>query len=785
MANSVTLTITSDKTAGDLSDVFVSTNNRLAVQRMQDYLSGVVGGAYSATIAVDVNTGDATTASGQVVVSGPIAGDSLLINGVALVAGSDFAIGGSDTITATNLAAAINASSDPLIDGLVTASSSSSTVTISAASVGTSGNLITLEGRGTHSLDPNGSGTAASGTLTCASVAAADTAVINGVTLTAVDKREKTQVTAVADTGAVEITDITAVADASAYEVSDVTTVADTGAFETVTVVVPATAAATQADYIVLTGTTGTKTALWLDIDAAGTPPTGAAYLAADNQIMVSIVTGNTAVQNAAALQAAAASTVGYTAVDNLDGTVTYTQTLMGNATNAARHDAGDVGNGSFSFTGEVNGAASNLNSKYFTFTLKKNATNYYAWYNVNSEGVDPAPGGTGIAIALSAGATANTVASSSRSAITTAAGVNATISGATDHIIITNTKHGTVTDTADGAAATGFTFLTTTQGVNSNLNSSYFTYQTRNSGGASTNDRYVWYSVDGDGVDPAPGGTGIQVSLSPADSANTVASLTRTALAADTKVAITGATDHIIITNAFMGTATDTADGGAATGFTFTKTADGAASNLNSKYFTFKSAADATSYYMWYNVNGEGTDPAPGGTGVSVAIAAGDVANTVASASRAKFALSPLNADFTESGATDKILFQCVSTGATTDSADGAAATGFAFSTTIQGGSVGATEFQIGSNSVTATNLKTAINAQASLTPIVIATVSSNVVTVKAIKEGIEGNDITIAGTGNVSASGARLSGGADSGLVRLSGGANSTSATTYSFGR
>jgi hypothetical protein len=786
MSNSATLTVTVDRTSGDLNDIFVNSNPLLAMSNMSNFITGVAGGAQAASITVVINDGNAANASADVTVSSPIAGDKLLINGVSFIAGSTFAIGGSDSATATNLANAINASANALIDGIVTASASNSTVTITAVSPGVVGNMITLEGQGTGGIDPDNSGAHASATLTCSGVAAADTAVVNGVTVTAVDKREKTQVTCIADTGAFEQTTITTVADTGVKERTTVTTVADAGAFEQVIVTVPATASAAQGDYFVLTNTAGATAALWLDIDAAGTVPTGAAYVAANSKVPVPILTGNTAAQNAAALVLAAASILNWTAVDNLNGTVTYTQTKVGNCTNAAKHNENDSGDGSFTFSGEVNGVASNLNSKYFTFSSANDDTNYYIWYNVNSEGVDPAPGGTGVEVAVAAGATDSTVASATRAKFALAPlSADFTESGATNQIIFTNDTIGATTNTADGGAATGFTIATTTAGVDSNLNSSYFTFSSAND----ATDYYIWYNVDSLGVDPAPGGTGVEVVLTSSATDSAVASATRAKfllapLSAD--FTESGATNQIIFVNKLVGVTTDTADGGAATGFTIVKDDDGAASNLNSKYFTFKSAANATSYYMWYNVNDEGVDPAPGGTGVEVAIAASASANDVASASRAEFLAAPLSADFIESGATDKILFQNKLVGATDNAADGGAATGFAFSTTIAGGSVGATEFQIdASNTTVATNLKTALNAQAGLSPIIVATSSNAIVTVTALEEGIEGNNITLAGTGGVTASGTRLSGGTDSGLVRLSGGVDNTSSTTYNIGR
>lgn len=60
------------------------------------------------------------------------------------------------------------------------------------------------------------------------------------------------------------------------------------------------------------------------------------------------------------------------------------------------------------------------------------------------------------------------------------------------------------------------------------------------------------------------------------------------------------------------------------------------AASTFNSSgaghYFTLETSAPA-SYYVWFNVDSGNTDPAPGGTGITVAVSAGDSASTLASA--------------------------------------------------------------------------------------------------------------------------------------------------------
>jgi hypothetical protein len=67
------------------------------------------------------------------------------------------------------------------------------------------------------------------------------------------------------------------------------------------------------------------------------------------------------------------------------------------------------------------------------------------------------------------------------------------------------------------------------------------------------------------------------------------------------------------------------------------------------SSYFTLNAALDTTSYYVWYNVDAGGVDPAPGGTGIQVAISSGDDFLTVTAATLAAVA-GPLAGDMTVS---------------------------------------------------------------------------------------------------------------------------------------
>lgn len=338
---------------------------------------------------------------------------------------------------------------------------------------------------------------------------------------------------------------------------------------------------------------------------------------------------------------------------------------------------------------------AGSLNSTYFLFSAMNTGgatqTNYYVWYNVNSAGVDPAvPGKTGIMVALATGAIDTTVATATRSAITAASTGRVTITGATVAVIITGNFMGNATNAADGTAATNFVFVNTTTGVASNLLSKYFNYETKNLGGGSVNLRYVWYNVNGEGVDPAPASrTGIVVPIVLSAVADTdVAAATKTALAADTKVTISGSTSHCIITNVNMGNVTNAANGTASPGFSYSITA-GVASNLNNSYMTFSETANAVNYYAWFNINSEGTDPALAGkTAIAVTGAASITANDLATAARAAIDLA-IGATIVISGATNHIILTNSTRGTCTATANGAVSPGFTISNSPAGTAV------------------------------------------------------------------------------------------------
>lgn len=135
------------------------------------------------------------------------------------------------------------------------------------------------------------------------------------------------------------------------------------------TITIPATAATAQGDYVVIKNALSQKTAaVWLDINANGTAPTGVKYTGADYKIKVSIVTGGTAAQNGTLFKNALAAVTAFagelTLVDNLDGTISLTQKYTGAVTASDPENTGSTGAGSIGVaqvTAGTNGTAYEL----------------------------------------------------------------------------------------------------------------------------------------------------------------------------------------------------------------------------------------------------------------------------------------------------------------------------------------------------------------------------------------------------------------------------------------
>lgn len=164
-----------------------------------------------------------------------------------------------------------------------------------------------------------------------------------------------------------------------------------TGAADVSVITVPSTAGAAQGDYVVFYNQAGTEWAAWLDINAAGTAPTGAAFTAvtAGNRIKVSIVTGGTSAQNGTIFATAIAGVTGMTVTDNGNGTVTLTQLTGGSLTaEPTPHNTGDTGAGSITVsttTAGSNGTAVNIGTDTITLAAHGFTNGQRVIYSINA----------------------------------------------------------------------------------------------------------------------------------------------------------------------------------------------------------------------------------------------------------------------------------------------------------------------------------------------------------------------------------------------------------------
>lgn len=152
------ITITHDReVAGDLQAQFITQvmSKEMQIAQIQTMLNAFGMGSRMGSIALTIDDGTAVAATGTVTLSGVgAAGDTVVINGVTLTAvasgavNNQWNVGGSSTISATNLAAAINASTSGLVSGTVSAASVTNVVTLTALALGQPGNAVTLAATG-------------------------------------------------------------------------------------------------------------------------------------------------------------------------------------------------------------------------------------------------------------------------------------------------------------------------------------------------------------------------------------------------------------------------------------------------------------------------------------------------------------------------------------------------------------------------------------------------------------------------------------------------------------
>lgn len=216
---------------------------------------------------------------------------------------------------------------------------------------------------------------------------------------------------------------------------------------------------------------------------------------------------------------------------------------------------------------------------------------------------------------------------------------------------------------------------IDTVADVAGSLNNTYFLISSVNLVSKAQKNFYVWFD-NGTGVDPAvPGKTGVQVTYSDNDTADTIAGNARTALGGLTNdFTITGATNHIIAADKAYGRVTAAADSAVPTGFTFTDTTPGVTSNLTGKYFLLNSEGQPAdrAYYVWFNVDTISTNPAPAGkTAIAVAISSGSSASSIGGTMATAIAAAHSSADFSATNSSGAVTVTNLVTGPWTAASD------------------------------------------------------------------------------------------------------------------
>lgn len=134
-------------------DVTIDTSDKnKTVAAVRNILDGIAAGSRAGSLDVKQNGGTGVAAAGTLTAAGVLAADTCAINGVVFTAvtgaaaAEQFDRSGTDAQTATNLAAAINASANALVRDHVTAAAAGAVVTVTAKNKGATGNAITLAG---------------------------------------------------------------------------------------------------------------------------------------------------------------------------------------------------------------------------------------------------------------------------------------------------------------------------------------------------------------------------------------------------------------------------------------------------------------------------------------------------------------------------------------------------------------------------------------------------------------------------------------------------------------
>jgi hypothetical protein len=297
-----------------------------------------------------------------------------------------------------------------------------------------------------------------------------------------------------------------------------------------------------------------------------------------------------------------------------------------------------------------VGDTSGSLNNTYFYISAGDGGIDYYVWFNVNAAGVDPnIASKTGVEIALSTNATASTVATAVAAALDALDDFAASAVGAV--VTVTNAIGGVTTD--GSAQTSGATVSVTTKGGHT------ITY------------------THGDSLSESSTAAGT-VTIARASSIINVTDFWYFDGTSDNTQRLVYMTDDFQMF--YMNTDKRIQILGQPQ--VSSVVCGNAASLTTGDYFLLYSANDATTYYVWYNKDTGGGDPAlPNKTGVEIAVTTGDTASQVATAT--KVAIDAL-ADFSASVSTDTVTVTNADPGITTATVD--SNTGFTISTTTWG---------------------------------------------------------------------------------------------------
>jgi hypothetical protein len=206
------------------------------------------------------------------------------------------------------------------------------------------------------------------------------------------------------------------------------------------------------------------------------------------------------------------------------------------------------------------------LNNQYFLINSANNESQYYVWFNVGGNGLDPAIAHrTGLEVSIYPNSPANVVGTALAPVLSAAnGGADFSASNTAGLVAVTYQAVGPANAPTDGTAAlssasanaiyvvpsslhrgTGFSYSIVTLGQNAlSLASKYFVLN--DSAGSVA----VWYSVGGSGV--APGGfhRTLEVSVASLASASAVASATAAVLAGDSQLTGVANGSQIVASN-------------------------------------------------------------------------------------------------------------------------------------------------------------------------------------------------------------------------------------------